>query len=352
MKKIAFTMLLLFIAAMCMTSCSLVGGSSNQEDQEPVTLSSTEETAAPEVTQELSTGENIGQSVDDDTNADDKKTVNINGQEYKQKENITNILLMGIDSDKERVKNAQGWRSDMLMLVTIDRDNDQITCTSIPRDTRANVYKLDNNGKITSEVTEKINHAYSYGGGPSKYSAENAMRCTEELLECSGLLDVPIQYYISIDLDGIEILSDEVGGVEVTLDQSVPDVGKKGETVTLEGETTRKFLENRHDMSDGELTRQKHEQMFIKSLARKIKDMGAVQAAPQLYDMFIKFMRTNLTVDESADLAQVLDKTKIDDIKFNVWDQGAPEIISGVWYYRASQEEILNQMLDAIYQKV
>lgn len=351
MKKIAFTMLLLFIATICMTGCSLVVGSSDQEGQVPVTLSSSEETA-PEVSQELSTGENIGQLVNEDTNAGEKKVVTINGQEYRQKENITNILLMGIDSDKERVKNAQGWRSDMLMLVTIDRDNNQITCTSIPRDTRANVYKLDSNGKITSEVTEKINHAYSYGGGPSKFSAENAMRCTEELLECSKLLDVPIQYYISIDLDGIEILSDEVGGVEVTLDQNVPDVGKKGETVTLEGATTRKFLENRHDMSDGELTRQKHEQMFIKSLARKIKDMGAVQAAPGLYDMFIKFMRTNLTVDETVDLAKVLDKTKIDDIKFNVWEQGAPEIIGGVWYYRASQEEILNQMLDAIYQKV
>lgn len=350
MKKMALLVAVLMLAVMSFTGCSLAGAADDTQ-QTPVLLSSTDETPAT-VDNELSSGESIGQSVDEDANAEEKNTVMLDGKEYRQKENITNILLMGIDSDAERVKNSQGWRSDMLMLVTIDSDTDHITCTSIPRDTRANVYKLDDNGTIVGEVTEKINHAYAYGGGPTKYSAENAMRCTEELLECSDLIDVPINYYISIDLDGIQKLANEMGGVEVTLDQNVPDVGKKGETVLLKGETTRKFLENRHDMSDGELTRQRHEQMFIKSLARSIKEMGAVQAAPELYDTFIKFMRTNLTLDEAVDLAKVLDKTNIDDMTFNVWEQGAPEIISGVWYYRASQDEIIHQMLDAVYDEV
>lgn len=347
MRKIALVTALLLIAAMFAAGCSAAEAAG---DQTAVNLSSSSEDTAP-VLNELSTGENIGQSVNEDANAGEKKIVEVNGEQYIQKENITNILLMGIDSDAQRVKNSQGWRSDMLMLVTIDGNTDHITCTSIPRDTRANVYKLDENGIIKSEVTEKINHAYAYGGGPTKYSAENAMRCTEELLECSGIIDVPIDYYISIDLDGIQKLANEMGGVEVTLDQNVPDVGRKGETVLLKGETTRKFLENRHDMSDGELTRQRHEQMFIKSLVRSIKEMGAVQAAPELYDAFIKFMRTNLTLDEAVDLAKILDKTNIDDMTFNVWEGGAPEIIDGIWYYRSSQEEILMQMLEAMYQK-
>lgn len=346
MRKIALTIALLMLAAVCFAGCG------NSEEAEPAQLTSGDAAELGPVLNELSTGENVGKSVEEDTETDQKKLVTIGDKNYQQKENITNILLMGIDSDAQRVKNSQGWRSDMLMLVTIDADTNHITCTSIPRDTRANVYKLDDNGTIVTEVTEKINHAYAYGGGPTKHSAENAIRCTEELLECSGLIDVPIDYYISIDLDGIQKLANEMGGIEVTLDQNVPDVGKKGQTVLLKGETTRKFLENRHDMSDGELTRQKHEQMFIKSLAQSIKDMGAVQAAPELYDTFIKFMRTDMPLDEAVDLAKILDNTDINDITFNVWEQGAPEIISGIWYYRASQDEIINQMLAALYDQV
>ncbi len=281
----------------------------------------------------------------------DKKVVTLDGKTYAQKENMVNILLLGIDSDAERVKNKQGWRSDMIMLCSIDKDTNEVTFTSIPRDTRADVYHVGADGKITGTVTEKLNHAYSYGGGPTKYSAENAMRCTSEFLACGGLINVPIDYYISIDLDGLPKLAAEMGGVEVTLDQSVPDVGGKGDTVSLEGDTVRKFLENRHDMSEGEMTRQLHEQMFIKSLAGEIKDMGAKEAAPELYNTFMKFMRTNMKVDEVLDLAGTLDSVSADNMKFNLMEKGAGEMIGtpAVWSYRASQDEVVRMMLDALY---
>jgi LCP family protein required for cell wall assembly len=238
------------------------------------------------------------------------------------------------------------------MLVTMDRNTNKITCTSIPRDTRADVHKLDGDGNITSTITEKINHAYAYGGGPNKYSAQNAMRGVEELLECGGMINVPINYYISIDLDGVPKLANAIGGVEVTLDQSVPDVGRKGEAVLLKGETTRKFLQNRYDMDDGEFARQKHEQQFIKSLVREIKSMGAVEAAPELYDTFIKFMRTDIGMDEVLSLASVLDDTSIDEMQFNLMQNGNAEVIGGTWYYRASQDEMIKMMLEALYNKV
>jgi len=351
MKKFIVLVSLVLVAALVFTACGLANTVKDLAEEEggEVTLSSADDT---DTTQgELADGESIGDSVMEDP-TEHLKSVEINGQKYDQKDNIVNILLMGVDSDADRVKNQQGWRSDMLMLVTLDKNTNKITCTSVPRDTRAKVYKLDGDGKIKSEVTEKINHAYAYGGGPTKFSAENAMRCTAELLACDGLINVPIDYYLSIDLDGVPKLANEMGGVEVTLDQNVPEVGKKGETVTLKGETTRKFLQNRYDMDDGETARQRHEQQFIKSLARSIKEMGAAEAAPQLYDTFMKYMRTNMSVDDAVDLAKVLDDTSIDEMQFNVWTEGAPEVIDGVWYYRASQDEIIKQMLEAMYDKV
>jgi LCP family protein required for cell wall assembly len=336
-------------------ACGLVEtvGDLAEDEGGPVVLSSVDAEAPVDdaVQGELADGQALGESVTEDPTAH-LKNVTIDGQDYEQKENIVNILLLGIDSDAERVKQSQGWRSDMIMLATLDKVTNKVTFTSIPRDTRAKIYKLDGNGTISSEVTEKINHAYAYGGGPSKFSAENAMRCTAELLECGGLINVPIDYYISIDLEGVPKLANEMDGVEVTLDQNVPDVGRKGETVNLKGEKTRKFLQNRYDMDDGERARQRHEQQFIRSLVRKIKDMGAAEAAPQLYDTFIKFMRTNMTVEQTVEFARVLDGSSIDDMQFNLWEEGGAEWIGGVWYYRASQNEIIHQMLDAMYDRV
>jgi len=347
LKKSLMIAAALVLVVMMLGACSLGDtlGDLAEEEGGGVTLSSDNGAPNAEVPPQVSG------HVTEDANAN-LGTVEFNGEKYEPKSNITNILLMGVDSDAERVKNNSGWRSDMLMLVTMDKDTNKITCTSIPRDTRAVVHKLDSEGNISSSVTEKINHAYAYGGGPNKYSAQNAMRCVAELLECDGLINVPIDYYISIDLDGVPKLANAIGGVEVTLDQNVPGVGDKGETVVLKGETTREFLQNRHDMDDGEFTRQKHEQMFIKALVSEIKSMGAVEAAPELYDTFIKFMRTDIDLDEVLNLAGLLDGTSMDDMQFNIMQDGNAEVIDGVWYYRASQDEMLHQMLDAMYNKV
>jgi LCP family protein required for cell wall assembly len=337
------------LLAAALTGCGSKAGASGGEEEAQAAVVSTVTGDGEAVDEGL--GEDTplaGTSVLSDTNAN-LGAVEFDGNTYEPKDSILNILLLGIDSDSDRVKNSAGWRSDMIVLVTIDYATNKITCTSVPRDTRAKVYQLDNNGNVTSEKVEKLNHAYAYGGGPTKFSAENAMRATAELLECDGLIHVPINYYISIDLDGLPRLADALDGVEVTLDQNVPDVGKRGETVDLTGSKVRKFLENRHDMDDGEMSRQKHEQDFIKSMAAKIKSMGAAAAAPGLYETFIKFMRTNMELDTVLEVAAALDNANIDDMAFNLMEEAQPEVINGVWYLRASQNEILHQMLDAMY---
>ncbi len=372
MKRLIKTIAAVSLIAALMFTAAACGGlpitqvaEAKTEDKTAVTVSSEDTKTpapAPTPTTEPSTVPSsaaaeldpakakTGVDITEDTNAG-LGEVEFDGVKYVPKQNVKNILLLGIDSDAERAKKSMGWRSDMIMLLSIDMDTNQITCTSIPRDTRAKVYHLDSNGKIASEVVEKLNHAYAYGGGPTNYSAENSMRCVEEFLECGELINIPISSYISIDFDGLPKLASELGGVPVVLDQSVPDVGKKGEEVVLEGNKVRKFLENRHDMDDGEWSRQAHEQAFVKSMANIIKEMGAVEAAPELYDSFMKFMRTNLTLDEVLEMAKALDGASIDEMKFNLMEEGAPEVIDGVWYYRASQNEVIHQMLDVMYDK-
>lgn len=271
----------------------------------------------------------------------------IDGVVYKRKPDLVNILLLGVDKDSNR---REIGRSDMIMLVTLDMNNKTINCLTIPRDTHATVYHLDSDGNIESEVYEKLNHAYAYGLGPNKYSAENAMLCTSKFLSMGGELDVPIDYYISIDLDGLSRLADVFGGVEVTLDQDIPAVGSKGETVNLQGVTVRHYLENRHDMSEGEVTRQKHEQTFLKALLREIQEVGAAHNAGELYNVFTKFVRTNLTLPQVLEYAQILDGVSLDEISFDrISGEGITE--NGVWYLEPDMDEAMDLVLKSQYER-
>lgn len=271
----------------------------------------------------------------------------VNNQTYSPRENIVNILLIGVDKDENR---REVGRADMVMLVTLDFDAGMISCLTIPRDTHTTVRHLDDAGNVTGEVLEKINHAYAYGLGPNKYSAENTMQCASDFLSIGGKLDVPVNYYISIDLDGLADLADVFGGIQVTLDQDMPWVGSAGETVNLTGITVRHYLENRHDMDDGEVTRQLHEQTFLKALLEEIKDVGAVRNAGQLYTIFTKFVRTNLTLQQVLAYAQILDTVALGDISFDRVS-GTGTTVDGVWYLEPDLKETEQLVLKSQYRQ-
>lgn len=278
----------------------------------------------------------------------DRPQVLVDGRVYWPKTNIVNILLLGVD--KDTLRNEVG-RSDMIMLVTLDFDAGTIQCLTVPRDTHASVYHISENGNIVEEVYEKLNHAYAYGLGPNKYSAENAMLCTSNFLSLGGEFDVPIDYYVSIDLDGIAELAGVFGGVDVTLDQDVPEVGRAGETVNLQGPTVRHYLQNRHDMTDGEVSRQLHEQTFLMSLFQEIQQAGAVQNADQLYSMFTKFLRTNLSLAQVMECARLVDQVSAEDIEFYRID-GTGTTIDGVWYLEPDLDGARELILKTQYKPV
>ena len=167
------------------------------------------------------------------TPASNDSTIVYNGQTYVKNQNIVNLLFLGIDTNADRKKNMRGYRSDMLMVCAVDIAAKKATLISIPRDTYTTMYKLDENtGEVKETVQDKINAAYAYGGGASRYSYANAMACVEMFLErrCElehplGFeLDIPVYLYAGIDMDGITQVASAVGGVEVTLSESVPEV--------------------------------------------------------------------------------------------------------------------------------
>ncbi len=247
--------------------------------------------------------------------------ITYNGKTYEKNKDIVNIVFLGIDSTTER---DIGNHSDMILVCAVDTVTKKATLISIPRDTWTDISKIDTKtGKIDEMTQNRLNTAYLFGGGPDKYGASNAKACIQNFLErkiklktpLNFSLDIPIPFYVSIDMDGITNITDAVGGVEVTLDSTIPDVGKKGKTVNLKGKTAETYLRDRHNTSGADIGRATHQRDFMIQLAKKIKSMNAVDAVTQLWDEFTKYGKTDLDLDQALAFAKILNNVDIDSIQ-------------------------------------
>lgn len=121
----------------------------------------------------------------------------IKGQEKSEAtmvNGITNILLVGTDGENVDIGN----RSDSVMLVTIDSNKKDIKITSIARDTYVD---------IPGYSTEKLTHAYAYGG----------IDLLKEVFKVNFNLD--IDKYIAVNFVSFMDIMDELGGVEVNVEE-------------------------------------------------------------------------------------------------------------------------------------
>ena len=109
-------------------------------------------------------------------------------------EGITNILLVGTDGEY-----VEKWnRSDSMMVVTIDSKNKDIRISSIARDTYVD---------IPGYSTEKLTHAYAYEG----------IDLLREVFKVNFNLD--IDKYIAVNFVSFMDIMDELGGVEVNVEE-------------------------------------------------------------------------------------------------------------------------------------
>ena len=284
------------------------------------------------------------------------KTVEYNGRLYEKNEAIVNLLFLGIDSNAERKQQNMGYRSDMMMVCAVDTETKTATLISIPRDTKTSMYKVDSSGKITATVQNKINAAYSFAG--NNFRATNAMTCVQMFLQrqceldepLDFALDIPVYFFASIDMDGIVPVATAVGGVEVTLDTTIPDVGRKGQTLVLKDIRAETYLRDRHNSSGGDIGRAAHQQTFMLALAKKIKGMGEANVIFTLHDELERYVKTNLSLDNMLDFAKLLKQVDVDAIR-QITIPGKSEG-RAPHYFIHDEKETLELLLDVYYKEV
>ncbi len=237
----------------------------------------------------------------------------------KQKKPLS-ILLLGIDTGADG--RTDKGRSDTMIVATINPTTKKTTFVSIPRDTMAEM-------TAAGETSiQKINSAYEIGG------AKTAKKTV------SNLLNIPINYYLTINMGGLAKLVDAVGGVTVTsnLTFTFNNITIKKGTHHLNGKQALSFARMRYDDPKGDYGRQLRQQQVIKAVTKKLLSLNGVANYQKILTVVQKNLQTDLSFSDMKGLAtnyRSAANTMISDQL-----QGQDAYINGSSYQIASTKEI------------
>lgn len=283
----------------------------------------------------------------------ESEMLTINGKQYRQKKNLTTILVMGIDrdSDEEMINNNRnGGNADFMRLLVIDPAEKILSQVAIDRDTMTPITILGMLGNRSGTRVNHISLSHGYGDGKEQ-SNLLAMEAVSNLF-----FNVPINQYISLNMDGISVLNDSVGGITVTLEDDFshldPDMSQ-GATVTLMGDQAELFVRSRMSVGVGtnESRMARQEQYLSKLTDALLHHIGEdSKFIGDLYDQLKPYLQTSMSkarLVNEAWTARNYTRTPV------IHPAGTHEIGSdGFMEFHADEKDLEQIVLDLFYQEV
>lgn len=212
--------------------------------------------------------------------------------------NGTNYLLIGNDARP----GDTGSRSDVMVLVHVPEDRSDVTLIHFPRDLWV---------PIPGKKEAKLNAAYAWGGAPLLVQT------------MQNMLGVEIDHVAMVGFEGFKRMTDAVGGVDVNVEEASEGDGKvfREGMMHMDGETALVFVRQRYQLSEGDISRGKRQQAFIKALMLKTLSKETLTNPIRLKD-FLDAASSNLTVDQKLDVgtmrseAFAMRNLRGDDVRF------------------------------------
>lgn len=196
----------------------------------------------------------------------------IDGKNYELKDDVKVILCVGLDSYENEI--SDGYTNDNLAdfitLLVVDDKTKSTTPIQINRDTMCDINILGIGGKLAGKTYEQLSFAHSYGDGDLN-SLVNVKNAVSSLLH-----NIRIDNYLSITMNSVPIINDDVGGVTVYVEDDFSSINpnlKLNEYVTLHGEEALTFVRTRSSLEDSSnLARMKRQRVYLRSLYEQCKD--------------------------------------------------------------------------------
>jgi LCP family protein required for cell wall assembly len=207
----------------------------------------------------------------------------------KRPEGQVNILILGSD-----FRPGSGYRTDVFMLLSIYPNEGTVSILSFPRDLYVYLPGVGN---------QRINVAQPFGGFElSKATLEENFGVTAD-------------YYIMTNFQGFKGIVNNLGGITVNVGQYLSDScdlpqadANKYCTVYagpnyMNGDMALWYARARYTTSDFDRTRRAQEVIF--AMFEKLMSLDAISRVPDLYNLYLSSVETNLTLSDIIPLVPV-----------------------------------------------
>ncbi len=243
-----------------------------------------------------------------------------------------NILLLGVDS-------AAGL-TDSIQIASVDPVNHSVAMLSVPRDlyvtnaakkrkTRINEIYRDSSKTCTKKTTT-CDPSVDYGA-----------KALEDLL--SDILGAKISYFAKVDFDGLKKLVDSVGGIQIYVEKALSDPAFPNRSYSgydpfyiaaglqkMNGELALKYARCRGGTCGGDFGRAKRQQQVVMAIREKATSLNIITNPQKLTSMINaagKGFRTDLSLDQIAQLYKLIKDVQTSTIASAVLDNSTDGVL-------------------------
>ncbi len=231
-----------------------------------------------------------------------------------------NILVMGID---QREHEQGPWRTDTMLVLTIDPVTMSGGMLSIPRDLWVPIPGYEE-GRINT--AHYLGEIYDYPGGGTALAVKTVQYN----------LGVPIHYYARVNFTAFEQLVDLIGGIDIYVEEEINDPFYPDEAYGydplyiaagwqhFDGEMALKYARTRHSIG-GDFDRAQRQQQVILAVFEQVTRLDLLPQlaprTPELWQTLQGSVKTDLTLEQIIALAQLASEVKPEDIRYGVIDE-------------------------------
>ncbi|MET3696815.1 LytR family transcriptional attenuator [Bacillus oleivorans] len=230
------------------------------------------------------------------------------------------VLLLGVDT-----YDAEQGRTDTMMVAIVDPKDNEVSLVSIPRDMRVEIIGRGEYGKINS--------AYAWGG------------INMSIATVEHFLEIPIDYYATVDFKGFQALVDAIGGIELNVEKSMTfwdrltkqNVSFQAGPQTLNGFEALNYARFRGD-AEGDFGRNRRQQQVVSAILDQTIDLRNVTNLTEISEALGDNVRTDISFTKMVSLAGSLKMSgdEVESIKYDAY----PTNIGGASYVTIDDAEL------------
>ena len=214
-----------------------------------------------------------------------------------------NVLLLGID---RRGGTGWGYRTDAILVITVDPTAKTAGILSIPRDLQVTIPDIGEDRINTVNVYGYLQHYPGEGPALLKRTIEDSF-------------GISIDYYIMADYDGFKQIVDALGGLDVDVPITLhdtqypdpkPDDPHAYKTIHFEpgwqhmdGERALEYVRSRMSTSDAD--RSRRQQQILLAIHERALSTNLIPELPELAMILMDAVSTDITLEEMIEMARL-----------------------------------------------